>query len=443
MDETEQIRKSVTVRGLSGLRNIGNTCYMNSALQCLCATDIFSAYFLDKKFIQTLTYNISHQLAMKERKRNKLADNADVEIDRKDINNSVKNTVVYGYYGLMKLMWSDNLVVEPSQFKSIMGQHNSLFNGHSQNDSQELMNCVLDNIHEELKTNVQVNHINIPESVLTFRTMVKAYKNKLEVFDKLHDKDKKLAMMYNFREYLNSHMMEYTVNSSLEYWETYITKSHSIIRDIFTGMSYTSTTCSDCNFTTLSFEPFLMLTMPIPDSNQSVKLEKCLKDYSTTIVLNGSNKYKCDNCDDYKVANQTTYLWESPEILIIHLKRFVNKTFGNSNYSRVEKNSTMIEYPFKDLSLNEMESPYNKTNSKYELYGVVNQMGSLSGGHYTAYCKNAINNKWYEFDDSHVTCFPDNKINDVITRNAYILFYKKQHDSVEIESDIDNEMETY
>ena len=39
----------------------------------------------------------------------------------------------------------------------------------------------------------------------------------------------------------------------------------------------------------------------------------------------------------------------------------------------------------------------------YELYGVVNHYGTMGGGHYTAYCKNFLNNKWYEFDDSRVS----------------------------------------
>jgi ubiquitin carboxyl-terminal hydrolase 4/11/15 len=48
----------------------------------------------------------------------------------------------------------------------------------------------------------------------------------------------------------------------------------------------------------------------------------------------------------------------------------------------------------------------NKEQIIYELYGVVNHYGTMGGGHYTAYCKNFLNNKWYEFDDSRVSEVP-------------------------------------
>ena len=56
-DDIDNERKSYIVRGLSGLRNIGNTCYMNATLQCLNACIPFSAYMVNNKFIEKLRIN--------------------------------------------------------------------------------------------------------------------------------------------------------------------------------------------------------------------------------------------------------------------------------------------------------------------------------------------------------------------------------------------------
>ena len=45
----------------------------------------------------------------------------------------------------------------------------------------------------------------------------------------------------------------------------------------------------------------------------------------------------------------------------------------------------------------------------------------LTGGHYTAYCLNYLNDQWYEFDDQYVT---EVDVGQVINCEAYVLFYR-------------------
>ena len=88
------------------------------------------------------------------------------------------------------------------------------------------------------------------------------------------------------------------------------------------------------------------------------------------------------------------------------------------------KLSNMIEYPVNNFSIN----PYmNETTTKfgtfsYNLYAVSNHIGGINGGHYYSFVKSLTDNKWYCLDDESVTLIENE--NQVISQNAYILFYK-------------------
>lgn len=59
----------------------------------------------------------------------------------------------------------------------------------------------------------------------------------------------------------------------------------------------------------------------------------------------------------------------------------------------------------------------------YDLYGVVNHYGTMGGGHYTAYCQNFLNKKWYEFNDSRVS---EISKNDIVSGDSYVLFFRRR-----------------
>lgn len=64
----------------------------------------------------------------------------------------------------------------------------------------------------------------------------------------------------------------------------------------------------------------------------------------------------------------------------------------------------------------------------YDLIGVSVHSGSLLGGHYTAYAKNPLNNKWYYFNDSSVTEVRNES--EIVCNGAYVLFYKRKHPNI-------------
>ena len=52
-------------------------------------------------------------------------------------------------------------------------------------------------------------------------------------------------------------------------------------------------------------------------------------------------------------------------------------------------------------------------------------------GHYDAFSLDYINNKWYDFNDRHVSEIKEEEIkNTIVTKNAYVLFYRQQNNDL-------------
>ena len=152
--------------------------------------------------------------------------------------------------------------------------------------------------------------------------------------------------------------------------------------------------------------------------NEKISIEKCFEEFSKEEKLDRDNLWKCPNCNQSLQANKKIELYNTPKILIIHLKRFDNN----------KKINTLIDFPLTNLDLKKYLSNKNIVNhSKYNLFGVINHFGSLEYGHYTAFCKNYHDNNWYEYNDKFANKIPkENEKEIIVNENAYILFYREQ-----------------
>ena len=104
-------------------------------------------------------------------------------------------------------------------------------------------------------------------------------------------------------------------------------------------------------------------------------------------------------------------IFQLPQKLIIQLKRFTTRQQSNPmmRYMGNGKNNALITFPLENLDLSIAENKIKPLTDKYNLYGIVNHSGGLNGGHYTAHCKNLLDKKWYEFNDSSVSYVDDIK----------------------------------
>ena len=424
-------RKKITTRGVSGLQNLGNTCYQNAAYQCLFATLPLTGFFSAKQHKVRLEENCRAKLTKSECKRLKLPlDHSPApELDPELIHQTKKATCSQAYYITLKNWYTGNYLIIPESLNKNIGQLNKMFYGHAQQDSHEFLNFLLNEMHDELRQKVKIQYKNIPNQIREFETRYTAMRELLTNKEIQLEPEHKRETEQLYFQYINASLPEYANYSAIQYWTNYINSGHSVITDIFTGLTVTETKCESCSNTTFAYEPYTIMSIAIPSSssssgeltNSELKLVDCLKQHTQKHSLFGDNRYQCTYCKDYHNAIQNTSIWELPDIFIIQLKRFSCDMMG-----RTSKNSTNITFPLSGLNLRDYMSEYNKQDSNYELYGIIQQHGSLNGGHYIATCKNAANNKWYEFDDGHVTHIPkEQELDLLINKSAYILFYKR------------------
>jgi len=109
-------------RGVVGLQNLGNTCFMNSSLQCLSNIPPLREYFTSMEYKNSLNRNAY-------KTQGKLAE---------------------AFAALLSMMWrQDTTRVAPRNFKYQVGQFAEQFSGYGQQDSMELIEYVLDGLKED------------------------------------------------------------------------------------------------------------------------------------------------------------------------------------------------------------------------------------------------------------------------------------------------------
>jgi ubiquitin carboxyl-terminal hydrolase 4/11/15 len=122
--------------GKTGLENIGNTCFLNSAVQCIANIEDLTMFFLKNEHL------------------------SDINL-RNPLGSEGKLACAYGEF-LKELFFTTRRTADPRALKKIIERKNNQFTGFSQQDSQEFLSYFLDLLHEDLnrvKTKPSVENI--------------------------------------------------------------------------------------------------------------------------------------------------------------------------------------------------------------------------------------------------------------------------------------------
>lgn len=111
--------------GATGLTNLGNTCYMNSAVQCMAYLPLLRAYLLSAQYKALGDLNKDNPLG-------------------------TGGKLLEEFAELLRGMWSAKVAEKtPTKFKMQLAKNNSQFSGADQQDAQEFLNYIIDILHED------------------------------------------------------------------------------------------------------------------------------------------------------------------------------------------------------------------------------------------------------------------------------------------------------
>jgi len=373
--------ESLENKGQIGLPNVGNSCYLNSTIQCLAGTDELIKYF-------SLTATLPNGKVVKKFEM-------DLMTVKKIKNNKTKTKIelAKAWNNLMLQLWADKSQVKqvnPIPFYRLIGgvareAKISLSISGGQQDFQEFLILLLGSLHDALSRETIMNIVG----------------------EDLNHMDKLSRQAYQ----------NFIINYE---------KDYSIFVKLFIGQINTLT-IGECGHQSNIFDPINFFPLIVPDSSikKTVRLEELFQNFitpsrlSSVISDNGQEndtKWHCETCKMKVNATTCNTIWDLPQYLIISLGRY-------QYFPRIKKTDTHVIFPLENLDMSNFYKGFKKNSLKYNLYAVSNHYGGQGGGHYTAFRKNP-DNKWYVFNDSHVEEIKEPH-KEVITQGAYCLFYKR------------------
>ena len=212
------------------------------------------------------------------------------------------------------------------------------------------------------------------------------------------------------------------------------TKS-SPVDDYFCTEVRSRLTCDSCKYSRCQIEKYLHLSIDVAGSNETgSSVEEGLRKFFSP----EKRDLKCEKCF-CESATQTTEITKLPPALLFHFKRFIVDVSPDYSSITYRKNQSSVEFPtslsldvhsvLREFVAEDVTVPeQTSTNASYQIRSIVNHIGSsASCGHYTADANRLYaatgERAWTRFNDSNVSRI-DTAMGQLTTQTAYMVLYE-------------------
>uniref|UniRef100_A0A8C6YV24 ubiquitinyl hydrolase 1 n=1 Tax=Nothoprocta perdicaria TaxID=30464 RepID=A0A8C6YV24_NOTPE len=249
--------------GHIGLRNLGNTCFMNAVLQCLSSTRPLRDYCLRKEFQQEPPGGPRAPQELTE-----------------------------AFADVISALWHPDSTeaVNPGRFKAVFQKYVPSFTGYSQQDAQEFLKFFMDRLH------VEINR--------------KGRRTPTPAAPRPGHRGQGALMLPVDDERAN------------QMWKRYLEREDSKIVDLFVGQLKSCLKCQACGYRSTTFEVFCDLSLPIPKkgfAGGKVSLHDCFSLFTKEEELDSENAPVCDKCRQRTRSTKKLTIQRFPRILVLRI----------------------------------------------------------------------------------------------------------------------------